>query len=139
MSEIKDKIFTTEESLNALGEVYTKGVNARKQIKRRNEMNINELSKILENHKLWLEDPRKGERANLECANLGDADLSNANLRRADLSNANLRRADLSNANLRRADLSNANLRRANLRRADLSDAILRRADLSDAYLRDAN
>ena len=75
---IKDKILTTEELLNALGEVYTKGVNARKansMCKRSNVMNINELSKILENHKLWLKDRRKGERADLRDADLSGLDL----------------------------------------------------------------
>ena len=43
-------------------------------------MNINELSKILENHKLWLEDPKKGERADLNDANLSRADLSDEHM-----------------------------------------------------------
>ena len=125
MSEIKDKIFTTEESLNALGEVYTKGVNARKQTKRKNEMNINELSKILENHKLWLEDHRKGERANLRRANLSCANLSYADLRCAILIGANLR-----NAILRRADLSGACLECA-----DLRSSILEKAKIFNNYI----
>ena len=48
-------------------------------------MNINELSKILENHKLWLKDRKKGERADLRDANLRGADLRDANLSGVDL------------------------------------------------------
>ena len=111
------------------------------------------LNKILEAHKLWLNN-EGGSRANLSDADLRRADLSRANLsdadlRRANLSRANLSRADLSGAYLSRANLSNANLSRANLSGAylsdaDLSGAYLSRADLSGAnlsgaYLSDAN
>ncbi len=86
-------------------------------------MNITELQKILDEHKVWIESYReRGSRAN----------LSDADLRSANLSDANLRSADLSDANLRSADLSDANLRGANLRSADLSDANLRGANLPD-------
>ena len=85
-----------------------------------------ELDKILDNHKLWLQtNGEKGERADLSSA-----DLSYADLRSADLSSANLSSADLSYADLRSADL-----RSANLSSADLSYADLRSADLSYADL----
>lgn len=61
------------------------------------------LSKILEDHKLWIENPSTGARADLSGADLSGADLSRANLFGADLS-----RADLSRANLSGADLSGA-------------------------------
>ena len=65
-----------------------------------------ELDKILDNHKLWLQtNGEKGERADLSSA-----DLSYADLRSADLSSANLSSADLSYADLRSADLSYADL-----------------------------
>jgi len=74
-------------------------------------MNATELSKILEEHQVWITSLReKGSRANLS-----DADLSCANLSDADLSCADLRYANLSGANLRGANLSDANLRGANL------------------------
>ena len=92
-----------------------------------------QLSGILENHKLWLNNDG-GSRANLRDADMRDADLSYANLRDANLSGANLRYANLSYANL-----SGANLRGANLFGADLSDANLRDANLSYADLRYAN
>ena len=59
-------------------------------------MKKEELSKILKNHKTWLDS--KGEDG--IRANLSDADLRGANLRDADLSGAYLRDADLRGANL---------------------------------------
>ncbi|EAX9172325.1 pentapeptide repeat-containing protein [Salmonella enterica] len=123
-------------------------------------MNSADLSKILEEHKVWITSMREsGSRANLRGANLYGADLCNANLRGADLRDADLyganlyganlrganlrgadlRDADLYGANLRGANLYGADLRDANLRGADLRDADLCNADLRDANLRDAN
>ncbi|EHU5065975.1 pentapeptide repeat-containing protein [Salmonella enterica] len=113
-------------------------------------MNSADLSKILEEHKVWITSMREsGSRANLRDANLRDANLRGANLyganlrganlRDADLRDANLRGADLRDANLRGANLYGANLRDANLRGANLYGANLRDADLRDANLRDAN
>ncbi|EIB3378042.1 pentapeptide repeat-containing protein [Salmonella enterica] len=113
-------------------------------------MNSADLSKILEEHKVWITSIREsGSRANLCGANLCGADLCGANLcganlcgadlRDADLRGANLRDADLRGANLRDADLCGANLCGANLRGADLRGADLRDADLRDADLRGAN
>ncbi|HHR8461989.1 TPA: pentapeptide repeat-containing protein [Salmonella enterica subsp. enterica serovar Javiana] len=113
-------------------------------------MNSADLSKILEEHKVWITSMREsGSRANLRDANLRDADLRDADLRDADLRgadlrdanlrDANLRDADLRGADLRDADLRGANLRGANLRDANLRDADLRGADLRDADLRGAN
>ncbi|HGA5126029.1 TPA: pentapeptide repeat-containing protein, partial [Salmonella enterica subsp. enterica serovar Javiana] len=60
-------------------------------------MNSADLSKILEEHKLWITSMREsGSRANLYDANLRDA-----NLRGANLSGANLYGANLYDANLR--------------------------------------
>ena len=130
-------------------------------------MTHEELNKVLENHKHWLNEDCEGWKdmkanlryANLRCADLryadlrgadlSGADLSGANLRDADLGCANLRYAnlryanfsgaDLSGANLRDADLGCANLRYANLRGADLSGADLSGANLRDADLGCAN
>ncbi|EAM7680907.1 pentapeptide repeat-containing protein [Salmonella enterica subsp. enterica serovar Mississippi] len=118
-------------------------------------MNSADLSKILEEHKVWITSIREsGSRANLCGANLCGADLCGANLcganlcgadlrdadlRDADLRGANLRDADLRGANLRDADLCGANLCGANLRGADLRDADLRDADLRGANLCGAN
>ena len=99
-------------------------------------MTQEELSKVLENHKHWLNEDCEGwesMRANLYGANLYGADLRWANLYGADLSVADLSEANLYGANLREANLYGADLRRANLYGADL-----RRADLSEADLRGA-
>ena len=74
-----------------------------------------ELSKIIELHRLFLKNDPNGVRADLENADLSSADLGYTNLRyanfeNADLSNANLENADLREANLKGANLSNANL-----------------------------
>ncbi len=96
-------------------------------------MNSADLSKILEEHKVWITSMREsGSRANLRGANLRDADLCGANL-----CGANLRGANLRDANLRDADLCDADLRDADLCDADLCDANLRDADLRGADLPD--
>ncbi|EFS4459015.1 pentapeptide repeat-containing protein [Salmonella enterica] len=99
-------------------------------------MNSADLSKILEEHKVWITSmSESGSRANLCGANLCGANLCGANLCGADLCGADLRDADLCDANLCGADLCDANLRGADLRDADLCDANLCGADLCDANL----
>ncbi|EEA8007777.1 pentapeptide repeat-containing protein [Salmonella enterica subsp. enterica] len=108
-------------------------------------MNSADLSKILEEHKVWITSMREsGSRADLCGADLRGADLCGADLRGADLCGANLRGADLCganllDANLRGADLCGADLCGADLCGADLCDADLCDADLRDADLRDAD
>ncbi|MDV2058800.1 pentapeptide repeat-containing protein [Salmonella enterica] len=108
-------------------------------------MNSADLSKILEEHKVWITSMREsGSRANLRDANLRDAnlcgaDLCDANLRDANLCGADLCGADLCGADLCGADLCGADLRGANLCGADLRGANLRGADLCGANLRGAN
>ncbi|EHF7721570.1 pentapeptide repeat-containing protein [Salmonella enterica] len=69
-------------------------------------MNSADLSKILEEHKVWITSMREsGSRADLRGADLRGADLCGANLR-----DANLRDADLRGADLRGADLCGADL-----------------------------
>ncbi|EAW3354672.1 pentapeptide repeat-containing protein [Salmonella enterica] len=108
-------------------------------------MNSADLSKILEEHKVWITSMREsGSRADLRGANLYGADLCGANLCDADLygdnlCDANLRGADLRGANLRGADLRGANLCGANLCGADLCGADLCGANLCGANLCGAN
>ncbi|EAA7801811.1 pentapeptide repeat-containing protein [Salmonella enterica subsp. enterica serovar Heidelberg] len=103
-------------------------------------MNSADLSKILEEHKVWITSMREsGSRANLCDADLFGADLLGADLRGANLRGANLCDADLFGANLRGADLRDANLCDADLRGADLRGANLCGADLRGANLRGAN
>ncbi|EBL1942949.1 pentapeptide repeat-containing protein [Salmonella enterica] len=98
-------------------------------------MNSADLSKILEEHKVWITSMREsGSRADLR-----GADLRGANLYGADLCGANLCGADLYGANLYGANLCDANLCDANLRGADLYSADLRGANLYGANLRGAD
>ncbi|HAG1943784.1 TPA: pentapeptide repeat-containing protein [Salmonella enterica] len=103
-------------------------------------MNSADLSKILEEHKVWITSMHEsGSRADLYGANLRGADLYGANLRGANLCGANLRGANLCGADLYGADLYGADLRDANLRDANLRGANLRDANLRDADLYGAN
>ncbi|EBV9354640.1 hypothetical protein ASI04_22615 [Salmonella enterica subsp. enterica serovar Schwarzengrund] len=69
-------------------------------------MNSADLSKILEEHKVWITSMREsGSRADLCGADLCGANLLDANLLDADLCGADLRDADLRDADLRGADL----------------------------------
>ncbi|WP_149022393.1 pentapeptide repeat-containing protein, partial [Salmonella enterica] len=62
-------------------------------------MNSADLSKILEEHKVWITSMREsGSRADLRGAELFDANLCGADLRGADLCGANLRGAELFDA-----------------------------------------
>ena len=81
---------------------------------------------------------RSGE-GELRDADLQGADLRDANLWDADLQGADLRDANLQGANLQGAKLRDANLQGANLRDANLWDANLRDANLQGANLRDSN
>ncbi|ECI2386964.1 pentapeptide repeat-containing protein [Salmonella enterica subsp. enterica] len=99
-------------------------------------MNSADLSKILEEHKVWITSMHEsGSRAYLRDADLCGADLRDADLRDADLRGADLRGANLRGAYLRDADLCDADLCGADLRDADLCGANLRDADLCDADL----
>ncbi|EJS1303562.1 pentapeptide repeat-containing protein [Salmonella enterica] len=103
-------------------------------------MNSADLSKILEEHKVWITSMREsGSRADLRGANLRGANLCDADLRGADLRDADLFGADLLGANLCGANLRGANLRGANLCGANLRGANLRGANLRGANLRGAN
>ncbi|EBT4809596.1 pentapeptide repeat-containing protein [Salmonella enterica] len=103
-------------------------------------MNSADLSKILEEHKVWITSMREsGSRANLRGANLCGANLCGADLRGANLRGANLCGANLCGANLRGANLCGANLRGADLRGANLRGANLCGANLCGANLRGAN
>ncbi|TBS24393.1 pentapeptide repeat-containing protein [Salmonella enterica] len=103
-------------------------------------MNSADLSKILEEHKVWITSMREsGSRANLYGADLYGANLRGADLRDADLCGADLYGANLRGANLYGANLYGANLCGANLYGANLRGANLHGADLYGANLRGAN
>ncbi|MCH7964549.1 MAG: toll/interleukin-1 receptor domain-containing protein [Bacteroidetes bacterium] len=102
-------------------------------------MEKSKLVEILKNHKEWLRDNHKGERAYLSSADLRGADLRGAILRWAYLINVDLSEADLYDADLCYAALSGANLSHANLSQADLRGTNLYNADLTYADLSEAN
>lgn len=105
-------------------------------------MTQEELDKIIELHQHWLKKDCEGwedMKANLNGANLSEANLRWANLSRANLSGANLRWANLSRAYFGGANLSEADLSEANLSGANFSGANLSWANLSGAYLSEAN
>lgn len=89
-------------------------------------MDDNELNKILDKHKKWLNHEGGGERA----------DLSDSDLRRSDLSHSDLRGADLSDSNLYYSDLSFSDLSFSNLSGSDLSFSNLSNSNLSNSNLR---
>ncbi len=98
-----------------------------------------ELQKILEAHRKWVESAGKeGERAILGRANLQGAALWGAKLQGAKLRGANLQGAALPEANLQGAYLREAKLQGADLFGAKLQGAKLRGANLQGAYLREA-
>ena len=99
--------------------------------RRMKKLTQEQINKILEGHKHWLNEDCKGWETMM--ADFSSCDLSYVDLSYANLSYANLRDANLSGANLSGANLSDAYLLYANLHYADL-----RGANLSDAYLRDA-
>lgn len=94
-----------------------------------------ELSKILQEHLKWIQNPRDGHRANLCNADLKGIDLSNANLHGANLDRANLTEASLSHADLTNTFLSNANLTKASLAVTNFSSSQLFFANLTGASL----
>ena len=88
-------------------------------------MTSEEIKKVLDLHKKWLNNEDGGERANLRWADLSCVNLSGAKLSRADMRETTLRLADLRGADLRETTLRLADLRGVNLTRADLRGADL--------------
>jgi hypothetical protein len=106
---------------------------------KRRKITAGKLSKILKEHKRWIDDKKEGERADLSKADLSNVKLERAYLSGADLSDTNLSCADLSGTDLSSANLRVANLGVADLRGANLSEANLSEADLYGAFLSNAN
>lgn len=106
--------------------------------RRMKKLTQEQINKILEGHKHWLNEDCEGwetMKADFSSCNLYNADLYNANLSDANLCNAYLRCANLGNANLSGANLSGADLYYADLCNANLSGANLCNANLSNANL----
>ncbi len=104
------------------------------------EVPSEELEKILEAHRKWVEsEGKEGERAVLRVANLQEADLIEAKLQGAILRGAMLQKANLFGAELQEANLIEANLQGAILRGAMLQKANLFGAELQEANLQEAD
>ena len=97
------------------------------------------LSKILELHRLFLENDPSGVQANLSGANLEGVNLKGAILKVANLKGANLVDANLEDAILSGANLEGAKLTHANLKGAKLAYANLEGVNLKGANLKGAN
>jgi hypothetical protein len=87
------------------------------------EMTQEEIKKVIDDHKKWLDNKEDGKKADLSWAYLSGADLRGADLSRAYLSRACLRGAYLSGADLRGANLIKADLSGADLSETNLSGA----------------
>lgn len=104
-------------------------------------MTQSSLTKVLANHKKWVESGHtKGARADLSFSDCSGLNFHKANLCEANLSFADLTKANLSEANLIKADLTAAILKKARLDHANLKEcrlvnAVLAEADLSYACL----
>ena len=109
------------------------------------EISEDELKKILEDHKKWVESiGKEGKRADLSKTNLQEADLKEANLQGANFNYANLKKVNFWKANLIRSDINGANLQEAclniaNLQEASLINSNMEKADLFGANLKEAN
>jgi len=90
-----------------------------------------ELQKILEAHRKWVEsEGKEGKKADLARANLRGAYLFEANLEGASLNEANLQNAFLLEANLEGVDLLSAQLKGVNLQSAtNLTASDVKRAE----------
>ena len=99
------------------------------------EITTGELSKILKEHKRWIDtDEKEGQ-----CADLSNADLQGANFFGANLSGAKMHGANLSGSDLHGANLSSTDLHGTDLSAADLQGADFFRADLRGANLSGTN
>ena len=79
-----------------------------------------DITKILEQHKKWLQDEEGGVCANLSNTDLSGSYLSNIDLSYTDLSNTDLSHTFLSHTDLSYTNLSNTDLSHSDLRGADL-------------------
>ena len=98
-----------------------------------------ELLRILEAHRLWLRNDRRGHRADLTLSTVRREDLKEVELSRAKLTGAQLIRCDLSGARLVETDLFAANLIGSQFRRAICTGADVRGAAVAGADFTEAS
>lgn len=102
-------------------------------------MNKEELQSILEQHRLWLDDDKRGKRVELAGIDLQDIYLAGANLQGAILEGANLQGANLVGVDFRSASLIETNLSYVNLSYANLIDANLKNTNLKNADIKNTD
>lgn len=110
------------------------------------ELSDEVVTKILEEHKNWLTDPKdpKGRQANFCGAQLSNhnfqgADLTSATFQMAMLTGANFTGAHFNDAKLQGANLSGANFSHAHLKGAELDHAMLHLAKFQNTFLSQAS
>ena len=110
------------------------------------EISEEELERILENHKKWLETENKndGKQAiflydNLTKVHFDDANLNKAEFIRAKLKNINLKGAQLFRANFFQATLEEVSLDDTNLQESNFSEATLKNSYFNKAKCHNAN
>lgn len=111
---------------------------------KKRKLTQDELDRILELHKDWLDGHPSGVKADLSnaylnCVDLKCSDLREANLLGATLDNVNLKGADLRGVNLIDAQLNDVDLKYSNLDSAVLVGVFLRDCDLKHTILTRAN
>ena len=92
-----------------------------------------ELNKIVELHKKWLNTEKEGKLAILDNMDLYRLNLCGADLRYAKCRGTNFKRANLVGVNFANADLSNSNLANANLCCAYMAYAKVDKANFDGA------
>ncbi len=100
---------------------------------------MEDLREIFLEHEKWSKNPKEGRRAELEKANLSQADFSGVNLNDAEFNSANLEEAVFFKTNLQRVNFIGANIRGAAFVGADLAGAKLHNANLQKVMFKKVN
>ncbi len=101
----------------------------------RKKITREELKKVLDDHKLWIDNHSEGKRADLAYTDLSGMDLRGVDLFAADLFRASLENTDLRGAYMAGCTLEGANLKGANLISTDLEAANLGVTVLTDVKI----
>ena len=93
-----------------------------------------EFDEIIKQHALWLEDDKKGKRADLSGYNLSEFDLAEINLSKAILEGSAFWKAKMTKINL-----SGALMRNCNILDSDLTEAVLDDIDCRGSHITHSN
>ena len=97
------------------------------------------IDKIIENHKLWLNDKHNGKQGNFTNVDLRGRILKSNDLRKLKFVNANLHGLNLNNKDLSGSILSGADFSASSLKSTNLSNTNLYHVNFYDANLEQAN